>query len=259
MLKSTSDSGFWKVYGDLEPKVLVSGHSHTYAMLCAMQNRPQFHKSVAVVTQADFSQHKIHDYDYWDYVAELSVSQPTAISWNGNQHNLHFLLDLEDPFTSYGLKSLSKEDLPIVPVSQIKALLRPTFYELELVLERFKDPRNLILIGTPAPKPKQVIKKFLLEDSYYQDLASSLNIKLSDVEVSSDELRVFMWDLTQSLTEQVAIKFGCKFFPVPEITLAEDRTLAKGYWADDVTHASEDFGALMIEELLLLEKQLNAK
>lgn len=257
MLQEYSKSGFWKVYGDLEAKVLVSGHSHTYAMLCAMQNRSEFHNSVAVVTQADFSQHRIHDYDYWDFVAELSTSQTTAISWNGNQHNVHFLLDTNETFIAYGLNQANETNAPVIPISQIKELFRPTFYELEMVLERFKDASNLILLGTPAPKPMPVIKKFLMGDNFYQDMAKSLGIELEKVKVSSDSLRVFMWEITQNLTQQLAIKFGCKFLPVPKVTLAANKTLADGYWADDVTHANEDFGALMIQELLHLEKQLN--
>lgn len=55
------------------------------------------------------------------------------------------------------------------------------------------------------------------------------------------------------MTFETAQKFGCKFLPVPEISLAPNHTLPEIFCADDVTHANEAFGEIMLEHLIEFE------
>lgn len=253
MLKEYSDSKHWKVYGSLNPRILIAGHSHTFAMFQALDNSPKFSELAGIVTQSDFKTHRIIDFDYWDFVAEISNFQPTFISWNGNQHNIHFLIQSDDIFRISGLEENISENYPVIPVLQIRELFKPTFDELRLVLSRFKQLNNLTLLGTPAPKPREVIKQRITTEKYYTDVALNLGLHPNQIEITSDALRVFMWDLTQKMTQEISQEFGIKFFPTPSSTLTQNKTLKSEFLAEDVTHADIKFGELILEELLKLQ------
>jgi hypothetical protein len=245
-----SVSGNWKVHGSTKPKLLIAGHSHTYAMFCAMLNREKFHQNIAVATQTDFSTVIPLDNEYWDFVAKESKNQTTAISWNGNQHNVHFLIEQPETFKIFGLESSYESESASISISRVNALFEPTFTELRKVLSKFPDTKNLILLGTPAPKPKSAIESRLVKETYYIDIAKTIGVKPSEIKVSSDALRVFMWKITQTLTEQAAKEFGCKFLGIPSRSLDQYQTLKEIYWANDVTHASEEFASIFMDEIL---------
>lgn len=250
MLKEFSDCGNWKVYGNLSPKILIAGHSHTFAMFSAIQNRPKYQQYFAVVSQSDFSQHKTQDNDYWNFVASIAGSQTTAISWNGNQHNIHFLIDANFRFSAFGLEG--KRRYPAVALSQINELFRPTFYELELILSRFQDRTKICLIGTPSPKSKKFLDQRLGKlgtEPFFEEVGRGLGIPREKLAASDDNLRVFMWEITQNLTRKVADQFGSKFLPTPQSTYNKNKILHENFYTQDLTHTNEDFGALMLDEI----------
>lgn len=251
MLQEISKCGKWKVYGNLEPKILIAGHSHTFAMYLALQNSKKFLKNIALVTQSDFTAQNPQDNDYWNYVVELSKMQKTAISWNGNQHNIHFLLDANYKFNAFGL--MQNKNFPYVSVSRIKEVFKPTFYELGLILSRFSNRNNLCLLGTPAPKTKSFLDSQLQKvsaETFFEDLGASMGISKNNLKASSNELRTFMWGITQQLTEKVGKDFSCDFLSSPKTTQNKDGILLEKYYTDDLTHANEEFGFIMLEAIL---------
>lgn len=237
----------WKVYGSSAPRILIAGHSHTFAMYVALMNSPELQKDFAIVSNSDFTKHIPQDDEYWNFAASLSETQITAISWNGNQHNIHFLVQDGSEFKTINFN----QDSNCVAISefQVEEVFRPTFYELELILSRFPRPENVCLLGTPPPKSKSFLDRRLNSDSYFVDLARKAGLKDKKIYASSDNLRVYMWEITQILTEQTALKFGAKFFKVPKSSHNEKFILNRDFYTEDLTHANEKFGELMIREL----------
>ena len=250
MLNEFSECGKWKIYGSLNPKILIAGHSHAFQMYMAVQRRSKYKNVFAVVTHADFDNPIRQDNNYWNYVVELSKNQPTAISWNGNQHNLHFLVESKLNFNSLGL--IQGKNYPYVSVKRIKELFRPTFYELELILSRFSNRENLCLLGTPAPKSKKFIDKNIKSDPFFLQLGQEIGLSPKKIEASSDELRSFMWKITQDLTALSAKTYGCDYLATPNSSCTRNGLLLDEFYADDLTHANEDYAALIMD--LLMEK-----
>jgi hypothetical protein len=247
MVQEFSNCGNWKVYGNPNPKIMVAGHSHTYAMFTAIQNNPELSENFGIVAQADFSSDRAPDDDYWNFVVELAKKSRTAISWNGNQHNLHFLIDTKLKFNTVGY--FSDKRSPVVPINRIRNTFNPTFYELGSYLSRFSDPSNILLLGTPSPMAKTFLDKRIADDYYFGELAVSMGIPRDKISASSDELRVFMWKITQELTEEVSLEFGCKYIPVPKSAYDANSILNPEFYAGDLTHANESFGTLMLNEI----------
>lgn len=237
----------WKLYGNPESNYLLAGHSHLFAMYMAMNNNAYFQQFFGLITQSEFNKPNQPDSDYWDFVAHLSKNKNTLISWNGNQHNIHFLLNTNLKFSAIGFHE--NKALPSVPLGRIKDLFRPTFYELELILSRFPNLENVCLLGTPSPKPKKLLNQFIQKDQYFIDLAKKLNLDQSSISVSDDDLRIFMWKITQDLTAETAIKFGCKFLATPKSTHDGNYLMLEKYSAPDLTHANESFGDVMLSEI----------
>jgi hypothetical protein len=247
MLQEFTKSGNWKIHGSLNPKILVAGHSHTFAMFMALQQNQNFQNTIALVSHANFDNQLRPDNEYWDFIVEQSNGKNLAISWNGNEHNLHFLIDTKIRFNSVGIHERS--NYPFVTLTRIKELFRPTFYELELILSRFPDRSRICVLGTPSPKPQDLLTERIQHDQFFLEMGEKLGIQKSDIRASNNELRTFMWKLTQELTEKSAKELGCQFLPVPHESLDHNSLLNEIYCGDDLTHANPTFGGLMLRKI----------
>ena len=247
MLQEFTKSGNWKIYGSLDPDILISGHSHTFAHFMALQKNKKLQKNIGLVTHANFDNKLRPDNEYWDFVVDQSGSRNLAISWNGNEHNLHFLIDTNIKFNSLNLKLGSK--YPFVTIGQIKESFRATFYELELILSRFPDRSKICLLGTPSPKPQAQLNKKIQHDQFFIEMGEKIGIQRNDIKASSNQLRTFMWKITQELNAQSAREFGCKYLPTPSESFDSEFLLREIYSADDLTHANPEYGLLVLEKI----------
>ena len=243
-----SPCGDWKVYGSAQPKILIAGHSHTFALYSAITNQSRFSDSFAVVAQSDFSTHIQQSESYWNFVSSISASQPIAIMWNGNQHNIHFLLESELKCNFYGLPM--EVGMPLVPLKQIQELFKPTFEELTNVLKKFSKNTEIILLGTPGPKKSDFLNSLIANDPYFVKVGSDLGLSPKELKASKNSLRAYMWNFTQNMTKELAEDFGFRFVPTPNKTLDDSLILKSEYYSDDLTHANELFGVEMLETLL---------
>jgi hypothetical protein len=244
----------WKIYGDLNSQLLIAGHSHTFALLMALRSNPDFDKTFSLVAEATnkrLGKGTIRDETYWKFVVSNSNSKQTLISWNGNQHNIHFLLEESKPFKVFQIYQ-EFENAPSVPISQVRELFSPTFEELRRTLNLFPNPTKVSLLGTPAPKPKFFIDTVLTNDQYFVEKASSLGLSNIQIQATTDKLRVAMWKLTQEMTKEVAQEFGCSFIPSPESTIDLNGLLREEFWSNDITHANERFGEIFLQGLTKL-------
>jgi hypothetical protein len=230
----------WKVFeNDLAP-ALIAGHSHIYSMFQALEHEKSLQKIFSVVIPKNFQEKQIHNEDYWDFVVASGKNKKMLISWNGNQHNIHFLLSNNQEFNSLGY--FSGDEFPFIPISQVKELFRPTFLELKSVLEKFPKKSQLFLLGTPAPKDQSFLNERINSEEYFAEQFEKLKINNGNVSVSRNELRVFMWKITQEMTAEIALGMGAKFIPTPPQTYSENFILRREFYSNDLTHTNVDFG-----------------
>jgi len=245
MATVVSSCGNWKKYGADHARLVIAGHSHTYALYSAIQNSQDYLDKFAVISHENFLTRHIHDFTYWDFVAQESQNAPLAILWNGNQHNIHFLIDIKEKFNLYDL--IIEEEAPFITKKQLDQLFSPTFFELELTLERLSKCKDITLVGTPPPKTKKFLDLFIKSDGFFLKLGEELEVDKNKITASSNMLRNYMWQYTQNVTKEIARKFNHKFLPCPENTYDESYTLLPQYYSDDLTHANETFGLELVK------------
>ncbi len=248
MLKSLKRNNGWKIYGDPGAKLIVAGHSHTFSMLMAIQANPILSEVFGVVAESKIDAligGEPREGSYWDQVKNLTNSRPICISWNGNQHNIHFLLETPERFQIYGQNEVSSQS-PVVPISQIREFFKPTQVKLEETINKIQADSEIILLGTPAPKPKEFLDSILGNDSYFLALANSQGLSQGEIRVTSNSLRKILWQIYQEILISTSKNLGCKFIESPAESIGDDGMLKEIFWAPDITHANEQFGKLML-------------
>lgn len=239
----------WKIYGNDSPEILIAGHSHAFSMHMAIQNNAKFQKYFGLVSQSDLKKSQVRDSEYWAFVSENSGKATVGLVWNGNQHNIHFLVDSNQQFKVFGLLD-DENNFPAISYNRAAELFKPTMDELRSVINKFFVDKDFVIVGTPPPKSKEFLDKKIHLDKFFLNLANELEIPLDKLETTRDSTRVAMWRLTQDLTKMIAEEYGAKFIEIPNETIDSQGLLRTEYWTDDLTHANESFGALILEEIL---------
>lgn len=70
--------------------------------------------------------------------------------------------------------------------------------------------------------------------------------------VSSPALRMKFWKMQTKVLEQLCNSIGVATMMPPELALDEEGFLARGYYANDATHANADYGELIIRQIEIL-------
>lgn len=252
MLKSKS--GKWALYGDADARVLVCGHSHAGSILFAKLHGYESDSSqseIAIVYTADLTQGAPGDTEYWDFVADLSHGKHVVVAWNGNQHNVDFMFQTDPKFTMLGVadQSYDQETIPI-PRTMIKSYFKSSFDELTRVIPSMSKAASITLMNGPAPKPTSHIQNCIMKEKYFTDIADSLGVVVDDLVISSDSLRLGLWELISEMLESYAHSMDLRFLSTPKDSLDPYGLLLEKYWVSDTTHANEDYGLMQMERIL---------
>ena len=253
MQKLKSKSGKWALYGDINAQVLVCGHSHAGSVLFAKLHgygSDSSQNDISIVYTSDLNQGAPGDKEYWDFVAELSAGKHVVIVWNGNQHNANFMFQTEPKFTMLGATDNSSEQGAVsISRSMIKDFFKPSFEELSEIIPSLSNSASITLMNGPAPKPVTHIKSCILQEKYFTDIAESLGVDIGDLVITSDSLRLKLWNVLAELLADSAQKLGANFLGAPAVSRDTFGMLLPEFWASDVTHANSKYGILLIEEL----------
>ena len=251
--KLKSRSGKWALYGDANSQIVVCGHSHAESILQAI-NLPELPAgsapAISVCYSADWAAGPPGDKEYWDFVVELSRGKHVLIMWNGNQHNADFMFQAEPKFTIVGVAddSYDHEYVPI-PRAMIKDFFKPSFEELTKIIPTLSRTASITLMNGPAPKPLSHIENCILREPYFTDIAKSLGVDVGDLAITSDSLRLELWNVLVELLAKYAKTLGTDFISAPEVSRDALGMLLPEYWTPDVTHANSKYGVLLIEEI----------
>jgi len=214
----------------------------------------QNESEIAVCYSDDWTAGPPGDQEYWDFVVELSLGKHVVIVWNGNQHNANFMFQTEPKFTMLGVteNNYDYEEVPI-PRAMIKDFFKPSFAELAEIIPSLSNAASITLMNGPAPKPLTHIQDCILQEKYFTDVAKSLGVEVDDLDITSDSLRLELWNILVGLLATSAKTLGANFLSAPAASRDDLGLLSPEYWASDVTHANSKYGVLLIEELLKLK------
>ena len=249
-----SKSGKWALYGDAAAQIVVCGQSHAACILEAI-NLPEFKAvdplAISVCYSADlYTAAPPGDEEYWDFVLHLSSGKHVVIVWNGNQHNANFMFQTEPKFTMLGLTDISyDQDAVPIPRAMIKEFFKGSFEELTKIASSLSNAASITFVNGPAPKPLTHIQSSILQEKYFIDIAKSLGIDIGDLEITSDSLRLELWNVLAELLANSAQKLGANFLGAPALSRDASGMLLPEYRSPDVTHANSKYGMLLIEEI----------
>ena len=252
-MKLKSKSGKWVLYGESDSQILVCGHSHAASILEAsnlLKSQARNVSPISVCYSADWAAGPPGDKEYWDFVVDLSTGKHVVIVWNGNQHNANFMFQTQPSFTIFDATDNSsyKEAVPI-PRAMIKDFFKPSFGELSVIVPSLSNAASITLMNGPAPKPLTHIKNCILQEKYFTDIAESLGVDIGDLVITSDSLRLELWNVLAELLADSAKNLKANFLGAPAASRDTFGMLLPEYWASDVTHANSNYGLLLIEEL----------
>lgn len=233
-----------------EPDVLAAGHSHVACLFQALDRVPtRWGLRPAVAYSADPATGAPGDEEYWDMVVREGRGRTVVLVWNGNQHNAAFLIQPDPAFRVDDRRLTDAYDGPgrWLPRRLLEDFFRPTMDECDALLRRLVPVSRVVLLGTPPPKPLAYITAVLPSEPFFHDIARARGLELTELTVSSDQLRLALWHIVQDMLRDSANRGGAEWVPVPSRLIDSQGLLPEEYRVADATHANDAYGAAMWE------------
>jgi hypothetical protein len=191
----------------------------------------------------------IADERYWRLVAEARTT--TAVVWEGNQHNAHFLLaDIPFAVVSRRASAPPSTRAQVVPYRMVRTHFEETVRELEQFLSAHPDPSSVLVVGTPPPKAERQVRAGLAHEEHFVRLLQQHDLTPDSAPVLDDRARVACWEALQDSMESIALRAGAAFLPVAHAAQNADGTLREAYCESDATHSNLAYGVLMWQEIV---------
>jgi hypothetical protein len=238
------------MYGDDDPAIVAGGHSHAACLIFAHDaglGPRELRAAIGFTTDMG----PVSE-DYWDRLGDAGAGRTIAVVWEGNQHNIAFLLEPDPPFRVFsatGDRQEQGEPGTWVPREMLRSYWEESLGALRSVLDRLVARSDVLVIGTPPPKPDAHVKAQLegkLEsDPWMREVAAARGQASSELTVSPGALRLALWSVIQDGMREEARRSGATFVPVPEAARDPAGFLADAYSAVDLTHANAEYGGLM--------------
>jgi GT2 family glycosyltransferase len=234
-------------FGSSSPTLLVAGHSHRYAFIDYFNRSGQ--RAPVAILESTSSINADPD-PYWGMAVETARERglPLAVVWDGNQHNIHFLLESEERFSVFPATGPWEDGhrRPLMPRSLIREFFAPSLGPLRIVLAGSAGAK-VVLIGTPPPKPDDHVNARIQEEALFVEAAERLGMTASTLRVTPLAIRVELWRITQEMLRALAHEFGTTFVGVPDRALSGGALAAELSYRD-ATHANGLWAELMIQE-----------
>lgn len=254
----------WKLYGSKDPIYVAGGHSHTVCMLLAITEKPDVHQNAAVVYSSSLSGNVPSDASYWQFLADTARDKVAVIVWNGNQHQAAFLISSDPPFRVYNpnvrlVNPLSDKQLGSwIPRTVFRDYWDWTYKEFEEAISAISRHSQLVVVGTPPPKTDQTIREVLQNDPTILEAAKDKGIEPHEVGLTAPCTRLALWNVIQDEMEELTLKAGGTFVPVPAKARDLEGYLLPEFSWPDATHTNSKYGSLIWEEIYKLSPSENA-
>jgi hypothetical protein len=223
------------------------GHSHITALHAAWRERAIYvnvPENIVTVLQYPISA------DYWETAVAAAEGRVVVALLTGNQHNSLFLFDSDPPFRCL---PISAPGLPIEDGAQLISFemavscFSETLEPLRHLLPRFTSARQLVMVGTPPPKPDHAVRRWLTtEDDFARKLAEGNEA----APITPLSTRVALWEALQEAMTLLCTDLDVPFLPVPDGVQDREGALKEEYWSHDVTHANGRYGAVVWDAIV---------
>lgn len=225
----------------------VAGHSHRGAFWAGRTLLPpELQERTAIFTHT--SEHSLADTDYWRSVAYST--DYLGVVWNGNQAAATFTVPA-DPITVVGRRGRVAPPVgQVVPYALLVDYWSASLDDLRWFLTTRTDLRSVILLGTPPPKPDDLIRGGMQHEPHFRAALEGAGLTADTAPITDIESRVALWESLQDAMERAASESGVRFLPVPATTQAPDGSLLPELSTVDATHANLQYGRIYWEHLL---------
>jgi len=225
----------------------VAGHSHRGAFWAGRTLLPpDLQERTRIFTHT--SEHSVADTGYWRSVAY--DTDYLGVVWNGNQAAAAFTVPL-DPITVVGRRGRTEPPVgQVVPYSLLVDYWGRSLDDLRGFLAPRKDLPRIVLLGTPPPKPDDIVRGGMEHEPHFRVALERAGLTADTAPVTDIESRVALWECLQDAMKQVASQHGVHFLPVPASTQAADGSLLPDLATVDATHANLQYGRIYWEHIL---------
>ncbi len=192
---------------------------------------------------------------YWQALVDRAPAHDIGLVWGGNQHNMAYFFQ-----AAYEFDFMSRQVNKIIPSFQLMPLarIRKRFLELGLdelpsMLTRLKatPDTRVVVIGTPPPKKNnEALRAMLHSEPFFIAWAGQIGDDVSKIKITLPHIRLKLWYLLQEMLADMATKNDATFLPVPRNLQDDEGYLRQDFWRQDVTHANEAYGAIMLDHVL---------
>jgi len=164
----------------------------------------------------------------------------------GNKHNILGLLNHPRPFDFV----LPEEpDLPFTPGAECvpvelvaDSLAKRAVNELDL-LRTLRKATKVPMIHMESPPPNPSVDHILRHPGVFKD-------RIDELGVAPAHLRYKLWRVHSSVVRAACAEAGIRFVPAPRESQDTRSMLLEAAWADDPTHGSTWYGALVLKQIL---------
>jgi hypothetical protein len=237
----------WVISGPADPDVLACGHSHVICMEMAVRAGLAGAATAGVCYGPLSGLRRLGEPTYWDFVVEQARERTVAVFWNGNQHNVDFLIEPEPPIRlATAPATSSAEPGMVVPEEMLRAHWQATNDELECQLQRLVPvARDVLVVGTPPPKTDDFVSEVLRTDVHFATAARDLGRDPRATPVTDGPTRLAMWNVVQDMLAERAAATGARFLPVPDTVKDDEGYLRPVLSTSDATHANTAYAYLV--------------
>ena len=240
---------------------LVIGLSHSAAISDALDLSAADSERIVVKRLGSknrpYERNTISIDDALGMVADLPCGSAVFLAMLGTGHNLLGLLRSGPHFDFL----VSAHDVPD-PVARERVPHRAIAYAFAEYLEtggplekiRAASNNPVFLLSAPPPKENS---SFMLDYLMRRGIGEKYGKSVQAAGIERPESRLKMWTLESRVTAEWAQARGIQFLPAPEKSFNSLGFLARKFYADDATHANAAYGALVVEQIHSVMRELN--
>lgn len=233
------------VLGEKHSPYVLAGHSHRRSVEVALGKTD---RNVASLFRVVTGGLPTDSGKYWDLVS--GEDGRICLFWNGNEANVlsilpdeefQIWLDDSDDVNATGVSVVTRANL----ASYFCDCLKP----LVLFLSRILNPSRVVLCSPPPPKSRDYLLAVLKSEEYFNRRLKAQTDLGNDLIILNDRERVLVHQIYLAELKKVSEQFGATFLEAPHGAIADDGTLREEFSLNDCTHANENYGVLVLEQI----------
>ena len=93
------------------------------------------------------------------------------------------------------------------------------------------------------------MKELLPQEPHFVEWAKQMG-GVESAAITDPYVRLKLWHVLQDLIAEAATRHGACFIPVPDGLKDKEGFLKPEHWANDVTHANEVYGEIMLRKVV---------